>query len=191
MILENSLGRHGYAQLLLHAIHTDELAFNTDHCREHTRVVSVWNDFEMQEVHRKLTGIDSYEEPYLKTIFDFLYPGLLWKYRRGFDYDDYNSDGEAGVPGHMWVVQASLSDLHTIFHDLAKDLEEGYFGGDDTVFDYWPSAFGCACAFANDLDKLTETDYYTERLRQVWDKRAKDFEPDNPTAMEEEVTRRP
>lgn len=198
MILENAIDRHGYAVLLLQAYHTDELSFDDSACESFTRITPVWHEFAISELHANLINEPSmpYDNPQLLVpMFNQLFPNLRQRYYDGFEYADYNDwDPDEQTPDHVWIVQGSPADLRTMLLKITDELTEGHFSGDDTVYDYWPSAFGCAVAMANDLDTLTNTTIHMDRMREVWDRRATDYEAHNPNQgrdMMEEVTVRP
>jgi hypothetical protein len=88
-----------------------------------------------------------------------LFPNLDEKYYEYNPYTaDYNNEQmESLVTLYTYSSEGREGGVAQAQHRVRptrRDLEEGHFSGDDTVFDYWPSEFGVAVAFAYDLDRL-------------------------------------
>jgi hypothetical protein len=200
VIIENRLVQHGYAQLLLCAYHSDELSINRAVAEQpgFVRVSSLWG-FEHGEVWMHLSAatltgeqrVDTaLQEMAMRSIFDQLFPGLRNKMWEGKVNDDYNNDPDAMEQMNLWVVQAQGPDLLRIWRDLFSSEADGPQGGDDTTFDYWPSAWGVVLHMAEDLIALGVADNgILQECQAAWDTMAKRWDPSNYDFASEVVPR--
>jgi hypothetical protein len=188
MILQDS--PTGGIALLYGACHLGEFTIDTD--KTSVRETVVWSDYQiestLEDLNRNNLG-KYFDSPARRDISsrvqqarEILFPDLNDRYYKYNPYTaDYNNEQmESLVTLYTYSTEGReemLLKLDIVFTRIAADLQEGHFSGDDTVFDYWPSEFGVAVAFAYDLDRLRGkgcTDHI-EVMRRVWDTRAADY----------------
>jgi hypothetical protein len=205
MILQDS--PTGGITLLYGACHSSEFTLETD--KSSVRETVVWSDYGIEGTLEMMHQGDLgryFDSPARKDIGsrvkqarEILFPDLDSRYYEHNPYgdSDYNREQmESLVTLYVYSGEGReemLLRLDIVFSRLATDLEEGHFSGDDTVFDYWPSEFGVAVAFAYDLDRLRGngcTDHL-EVMRRVWDTRNSQFDHKLDMSMTDEVTPRP
>jgi hypothetical protein len=83
------------------------------------------------------------------------------------------TDGETHI--YIWEVSGKIDQLEGMFNWFVAEVMIGpYDCGDDTYYDYWPSAFDICEQWAADLDKLTETTTHLDFLKQAYNKMVED-----------------
>jgi hypothetical protein len=133
MILENTIEKWGYASLLVADYHLEYPLSNP--------ATIVWNPHDLHTISYILRNGN--EEVDYDEIAKGLFRGLDKRYNGYWD-------------PHMclWQIRGSMTEIYTVFSDLAKQLMGGPQGADDDTFDYWPNAYEMLIVLAKDLIEL-------------------------------------
>ena len=148
---------HGQATFVLNAGHA-EYTLPEGHTGkheavdDHALVATIWDPHNLSVCDEGLFGND--DDRLLQAAKLVLQPVL-----------DNKATNWDPTWENLYVVYARRAGCERLLKGLLADMTDP--GGDDDVFDYWPSACRMAHAFASDLDRLTGKDIYTALYRNM------------------------
>lgn len=146
MIIENAMAKHGYAELIVADYH---LEYPLPEHNHYPLVGLVWNNYEIGEIHKALTGNWDYASDFDAQLMEQAFPGLMNKYPLHFDYNM-----------NLWHIRGNPEQIFKHLTEWFEEVYEGPRGADDDTFDYWPNAYDMATMIVMDLDEIAGGDVY-------------------------------
>lgn len=182
---QSAASKADYVVLLLANAHGEIMPEMPNYLNRRATISTVWDGYNQIMLTGAINGVDdATAEKLTKQGFQIMFGELVGRWGKSCIYDG-NVDPDNPEEAYYITVQAKPSDMTHIFNAYAYELENGAWGGDDTIYDYWPSALQMLVHWADDLDQILHTSAFRLRAREVWKKRALDYSDNHDRSHQE------